>query len=266
MDESIERLSHCFSEGEIGSNIIYLPETSSTNQVALQIPRGQAQHGTVIITSFQTAGRGRQGRRWFSIPDKGIFLTIILNVDDYLRSIIPLCSLVAAKSISDTLKLLGLEADIKWPNDVLVNSKKISGVLGEMKTGAKGIERIALGMSLNLNHNHRDFPEEIEHLATSVLLETGEEPDTADVLLNLLKEHNHWFNQLKTRGEPAFLKEVEAASSMCNGKEISFLEPGGILQKGTTAGLAPGGNLQIILANGSSKTIHAGDVHLHRVG
>jgi BirA family biotin operon repressor/biotin-[acetyl-CoA-carboxylase] ligase len=177
MDRNIEKLCHYFAPGEIGHRIIFLEKTDSTNKYALDLPPEESEHGTVILTENQTAGRGRQGRKWFCSPGKGLFFTLILSEETFLGKSIPLSSLVAAKSLHAAIKGLDCNnTEIKWPNDILVNGKKVSGILGEMKTGSKGIEKIALGMSVNLGHSQADFPSELKDIASSVFLETGSPP------------------------------------------------------------------------------------------
>lgn len=265
MDPRIEKLSLLFSPGETGCRIFFLPETASTNLLALEMPSADVCHGAVVVAGKQTCGRGRQGRDWFSLENKGLFLTIILIVDEYLAKIIPLCSLVSALAIYDCLEDAGCgNIDIKWPNDVLVDGKKISGILGEMKTGPLGIERIALGMSVNVTHAFEDFPQELAEQSTSITIATGIEHESEEILLSLLKSHNNWFRFLRSGGEEALLREIEKRSSWARGKEICFLSQTGMEQEGVTRGLGHGGCLLVELSSGEEIFLHAGDVHLKK--
>lgn len=265
MDSSIEKLALAFKLNEIGNNIVFLEETESTNLAALSFQSRGDCHGTVIVAEKQNAGRGRQGRQWFSLRGKGLFFTIILTSKQFSNKYIPLLSFISALSIYETLKEFGCgNVDIKWPNDLLLDGKKISGILGEMKTGASGIERIALGMSVNLAHTKEDFPSDLTDSATSILLSSGDEPDEEEVLHHLLTQHNHWLNTLNGGGAKALIEAVEKRSTWAYGKEISFISSKGEEKSGITRGFHLSGSLKVELPSGEKVLIHAGDVHLKK--
>src|SRR5689334_34124 len=135
----------------------------STNAEALKRARLGADEGTCIVARQQTAGRGRHGRAWTSTADAGLYLSVVLRPQiepEYL----PMIALATGVAVHDALTEIGLKPDIKWPNDVLVNDRKISGILAEMSESNSGVA-VAVGIGINLTSKH--FPPEIAETATS---------------------------------------------------------------------------------------------------
>src|SRR6266508_124529 len=128
---------------------------------------------TCVVADEQTAGRGRRARTWHSSPGDGLYMSILFLPRSDASSRLPLTGLLAAVAVAETLIERGVAGvDIKWPNDVLVNGRKISGVLAEAVSAGSESLRLILGVGVNLNH--RSFPPELSESATSLSIETGE--------------------------------------------------------------------------------------------
>ena len=144
-------------EGGFIKKIVYYEETDSTNIRARKLAEEGAPDGTLVVTDFQNAGRGRRGRMWVSPSGTGIFMSLILR-PDILPSSASMLTLVAALAVYDGIKeTTGLETVIKWPNDIVAEGKKLCGILTEMSAELEGIHYVVTGIGINANMT--EFPE-----------------------------------------------------------------------------------------------------------
>jgi len=175
--------------GIIGSNIIYREEIDSTNNYAKKIASEGCKDGTVVVAECQTAGRGRLGRMWDSARNKGIYMSIVLRPEvapEDVQIITIAASIAVAEAIRD---ITGMEAAIKWPNDIILDGKKVCGILTEMSSEMEKVNFLVVGIGLNVNHSREDFPEELANTATSLRIyaeqnSTGTAPAELDFRLN----------------------------------------------------------------------------------
>ncbi|MEP7339942.1 MAG: biotin--[acetyl-CoA-carboxylase] ligase [Acidobacteriota bacterium] len=230
----------------------------STNDYLKQMI--QAPEFTCVVADEQTAGRGRRDRAWHSSPGDGLYLSVLLRpLKSSLK--IPLLSLMSAVAVAETLldrDVAGV--DIKWPNDVLINERKLSGILVEAVSSLASETRVIIGIGVNLNHqSSRAFPEELRQTATSLRIETGA-PVLADefrdqLLLQLAKWYERW-----TRGEERLIRDRwQQLSSSAYGQQVAVtLDQDRII--GMTAGLNDDGALLLRTQDGSVRAILAGEV------
>lgn len=173
----------------IGKNVICLEEVDSTNNYAKSVAAKGAKDGTIIIAEQQNAGRGRLGRSWSSAKEKGIWMSLLLRpeIEPQRAQIITLAAAVAV--VQALRPLLGDRVKVKWPNDVLVDGKKICGILTEMSCEMENINYLVLGIGVNVNHSMEDFPEDIHRTAASIKLALSqkEDVDRVPVITNILK-------------------------------------------------------------------------------
>jgi BirA family transcriptional regulator, biotin operon repressor / biotin---[acetyl-CoA-carboxylase] ligase len=173
--------------GELGKPYFWLEETTSTNDEAKAAAKAGAPHGAVWVAESQTAGRGRQGRRWLAARGESLLVSVLLRIPCAPARLPPL-ALVAGLAVRDAVaRALGSGAApvrLKWPNDVLIGKKKVAGVLVEAQLAGKNVESIVVGVGINVHA--RSFPDEIAERATSVGLETASVPDRAELLADLL--------------------------------------------------------------------------------
>ena len=191
--EHINPFSSLQRSGRLGTVIIYEPELSSTNTLALELIKNDVENGAVVITDLQTDGRGRGGSTWEAVRAKGLTFSLILyphlpaTYGNYI-------SLLTGIAIASTLKKFHIDAQLKWPNDVLVSGKKLGGILCESHIRNHRIESLVIGIGLNVNENADNFSPQLNKTATSMNLETSKEFDRAEVLSKLLKELDHWLD------------------------------------------------------------------------
>ena len=245
------------SHGEIGHKIVHYFRTESTNSAALQLDAQNGPHGTVIIAEEQTAGRGRLGRNWYSEKSKGIYTSIILR-PPLSPAAAPILTLLAGVAARHAVRsATGLEADIRWPNDLLVNGKKVCGILTEMKAEVDRLHMVVLGIGINVNHS--SMPEELQEIATSLALEGGRSYSRLQILAELLRDVERYYQMFLQEGNAAIVREWSAASSYAQGKRV-HVKAGGSDYSGVTAGLDVSGALKILRDDGRQELLVAGEI------
>ncbi len=228
----------------IGSKLYYHDEVDSTNEYAKRI-LNEATDGTVVLADIQTAGKGRIDRQWYS-PEGGLYISIILFTEKPL-----LIPVLAAVAICETFNnnydiLLG----IKWPNDILLNDKKIAGVLVEVVDAA-----LILGIGINLNI--QEFPEELEKNASSIFLETKKKLDKMMVFNDLCREIDNDYQMLKDNKTNELLQKWRNYTIMF-GKTVQIETPERKV-KGRAIDIAGNGALVVVLPDGKIDKVLAGD-------
>ena len=239
----------------IGRDILYYPSTPSTMDIAKKAASEDAAEGTVIIADHQTAGRGRLDREWLSSPGNSVLVSILLHPDEAaLLRLTMIACLAVARSIK---KATGLKTAIKWPNDVLIAGKKVSGILCESDVHGKRIEYAVVGIAINVNLDPATMPD-ISETATSLAKELGREVSRADVLAALLEEFEALYDSLR-RGEPVHLEWRRRLETL--GKNVT-VRCSGQVHEGLAEAVDDEGNLLLREADGNLITITAGDVTL----
>lgn len=175
--------------------ILYLRETDSTNTRAKALAAAGAPEGTMVVAETQTQGRGRKKRTWFSPLGQGIYASLILR-PAIPPSEAPRITLMTAVAIAEAFLALGhSEIRIKWPNDILMNGKKIAGVLTEISTEMDTIDYIMVGLGINVNTPLESFDETLKSQATSIFIETGKEFPR----IRLVRAYLQWFEKCYAR-------------------------------------------------------------------
>ena len=172
----------------VGNHLLYhyLDTVDSTNAVCANMARNGAPDGTLIVAESQTQGRGRRGRSWYSPARASLYLSLLLRPE---RDMMEAQKLIMMASVALSEVLRGhckVNALIKWPNDIFINSMKVAGILVEAESKGSRMDWMVLGIGLNVNTE--SFPPELEHRATSVLRETGERWCRASILIRLILE------------------------------------------------------------------------------
>lgn len=261
MKREIENLASRIQPGSIGSSIRFIETVDSTNRLALELSDSEAHHGLVLVAREQTAGRGRQGRSWLSLPDLGLHFTAVLRPADSTVPVSPL-TFVGALAVHDTLSdFCRAPLDIRWPNDVLLNDAKVSGILGEATYKGEKLERVALGISINIAHRQEDFPDTIGTQATSILISEGTAPSLAEVLRCCLENLNRWYGVFESGNFGKIYRELGKRSSYIAGRSLVIKLEGETLEV-TSAGLNEDGSLQVRLPSGAELALRSADVRI----
>ena len=168
-----------------GQEIYYYSDTDSTNIRAKELGEKGAPHGTLVVAGQQSKGRGRRGRGWESPPGSSIYMSILLR-PGFLPARAPMLTLVMAYSTAEALRAeTGAKVRIKWPNDIVLNGKKLVGILTEMSTEIDYINHVVIGVGVNVNM--ASFSEEIAKTATSLRIETGQIIKRSTLIVEIMK-------------------------------------------------------------------------------
>lgn len=193
----------------LGKNIIHKVSIPSTQTMAHKEALDHAPNGTVIVANEQTAGKGRIDHYWHSQNEKGIWLSMILR-PNLLPYQAPQLTLLTATVIADVIqRLTELKPQIKWPNDILINRKKIAGILTEMQAEQDQILYVVIGIGLNVLHTKEDFPDDILHKATSLKIETREKWNIKQFIQEILETFEKKYETFINQGFPTVKKEWE---------------------------------------------------------
>jgi len=238
----------------VGQRVIYYPSLTSTMEVARREAQQGAAEGTVIIADEQTAGRGRLRRVWLS-PRGSIALSIILYPSlSHLPSLIMLASLAVVHSIE---AVTGLKSQTKWPNDVLVNGRKVCGILIESDVQGNAVNYAIIGIGINANLRLADFPE-ILPIATSLSDEMGRDVSRLSIIRCLLVETERVYLALSAGGS---IYEEWRDSLVTLGRRVR-VKTGEAIYEGVAESVARDGSLLLRGPDGSLTRIVAGDVTL----
>lgn len=236
---------------------VYLESVDSTNNYAKKIAEDGADDGTLTVADEQTGGKGRRGRHWETPKGTNIAMTLLLRPDIRPEHASRLTLLMAMAVAQGIRQVTGLEAGIKWPNDVVVHGKKVCGILTEMNTEVDYINYVVIGTGINVNQEH--FPEELQQIAGSLCVELGDKVSRAE-LAACIMEHLELLYEtfLKTEDLSELYQEYNA---LCvnRGHQIRVMEPGNEYT-GTTDGINERGELVVRKENGETVCVYAGEV------
>lgn len=239
-----------------GNQIEWFEELPSTMDLAAAKGREGAPEGLIIIAERQTAGRGRQGRTWAS-PKGGVWLSLLLRpaLPPASLGLLSICFGVAtAATIS---KMTQLPVKVKWPNDLMVNEKKLGGLLIESSINSGKVDFAALGLGINVNIKSQDLPEELRRIATSLLIETGEHWSCRQFIKLFLEQTETSYNQLLAGQEQDILQAWSKLDASI-GRQVTGMSAGEKVS-GEASGLDEHGGLQVKTPSGM-RIISQGEV------
>ena len=253
-----QMLSHQLAGTAFGRRIYHFFKTDSTNTVAMQVGEAGEPHGTVVLAEEQTSGRGRAGRKWLSEKSAGIHCTVLVR-PRIPPAYAPLLTLVAGLAARDACaEEIGPGLDIRWPNDLLYNGRKFSGILTEMHAEPDRVRFAVIGIGINVNQTK--MPAELADIATSLRIETGKLHSRLQLLIRLLRHLDRYYNQFLAEGAEPILRRFGEVSTYFRGKHVrisTFTET----FTGITAGLEPSGVLRIERDDGRGiEPVLSGDV------
>ncbi len=220
-----EEISFNLGTKYIGKRIIYYETITSTMDEAFRIAIGGAEEGCVICADSQTKGRGRMGRRWTSPKDTGIYVSIILRPSVSLSAISWL-TLLTAVAVSDSVKeVCNFYPMIKWPNDVLINDRKLAGILTELNAEADRVRFVIIGVGININTPLSFLPKN----STSLRHETGRRISRVEFLQVFLRRLEFWYDILK-KGEVYSIADAWKQQSSTLGRRIRIVNGGDVVE------------------------------------
>ncbi|MEM3579049.1 MAG: biotin--[acetyl-CoA-carboxylase] ligase [Candidatus Bathyarchaeia archaeon] len=243
-----------------GKYIFFSREVGSTNDWARELAELGAPEGTIAIAETQTAGRGRLGRKWIS-PKGGLWFSIILKPELKPQETIKLVFL-AGLAVAETIReLYGLKTETKWPNDVLVDGRKVCGILSEMKTLGENVDYAIIGIGVNANLDfEKDFPEELRETATTIQKALGKKIALEELFKALLEKMDSLYQIFLKEGFTPILKGWKGFASFLGSQvEVSC---DGEKFVGTASDINDDGALVLRLKDGSVKRFFVGEISL----
>jgi len=241
----------------IGQKIHYFAEVTSTNDVAKKLATKGAEEGTVILAETQTQGKGRLGRRWLS-PKGGIWLSVILRPKIPAKDSYQLTFMTAVAVAKTIRKMFEVNAEIKWPNDILVNERKVCGILTETSTRGNAVGFTVIGIGVNANVDLTSFPTNLRGSITSLKAEVKREVERERFLCALLEELESYYKMLQQKKFELVLEEWKSLTTLFG----AYVEVTSFEEKirGVAVGVDQNGALEVLLENGTLRKILSGDV------
>lgn len=256
-----EELESIIDTKYIAKKIYFYEELDSTNIEAKKIAENGGENGTLIITEKQTLGKGRRGRGWISPSGVNIYMSLILKPNIYPRcaSMITLITALAVQNaIQDITKL---DTFIKWPNDIVINSKKVCGILTEMSADMDNINYIVTGIGINVNIQY--FEKDIKNIATSLYIETKEKIKRSILIAQIMKQFEYYYEIfLKTSDLSKLEKEYNNKLINLN-RQVKIIEQNKEY-KAISKGINEKGEL-IVEEDGIEKKVISGEVSVRGV-
>ncbi len=255
---SAERIQEGLNTDVVGQELVYLPETGSTNDVARRLAGEGAPDGTVVLTDHQTAGRGRLDRRWEAPPGCCLLVSFLFRpplAAHQLQRLTMICGLAAADAIEAET---GLRVALKWPNDVVLDGAKVGGILTEIGLHGPRVEQAIVGLGLNVNLDPGDLSADLLMPATSLSQALGHQVDRLSLLRSLLRAVDRRYVGLKAGHSP---HAEWAARLVTLGRQVS-VSTGDEVLAGVAEGVNADGALLLRLPDGRLETVLAGDVTL----
>lgn len=245
-----------------GRKLYYVDSTGSTNTDAKRYAEEGDPHGTTVVADMQTAGKGRRGRRWQSPTGLNTYFTILLK-PDFTPDKASMLTLVMALSVAEAIEeITELKTEIKWPNDIIVNKKKVVGMLTEMSTTPEmdEIQYVVVGVGVNVNMGSiEDFPEEIRETATSLRIESGRQINRAVLVEHILERFEQNYEKFEQTLELSGLLDAYQSHLVNVDARVRVLDPAGEYT-GISHGINATGELIVEKEDGSIVNVYAGEV------
>ncbi len=245
----------------VGHNLVFLEQVDSTNEEAKRQAEKGAPDGTLVAAAEQSAGKGRRGRTWISEKGTGVWMSLLLR-PDFPPECASMLTLVAAMAVEKGIsRVTGVDGQIKWPNDVVIEGKKVCGILTEMSTEMECIHYVVVGIGINVGTE--EFPEEIRDLATSLYLSTQKKVKRAVLAAAVAEAWEFYYEQFLKSGDLRFLMEEYNERLVNRGREVKMLAlDGGYM--GISQGINEKGEL-LVETGGMVRTVISGEVSVRGI-
>jgi BirA family biotin operon repressor/biotin-[acetyl-CoA-carboxylase] ligase len=241
-----------------GQAIYQQLEVDSTNKWAKTLAGEGAAEGTLVIVENQTSGRGRLGRNWVSAPGLGLWFSLILRPKVSTSALAGLTLLTAVSMAKAIAKVAGVQTQIKWPNDITYNGRKLVGILAELSGEMDRVNYLVMGVGVNINHSESDFPPELAGMATSLKIIKGQDCSRCLVLQAFLKEFETAYTALPDLGISGLLAYAKLHSATL-GKAVKVVQGEGFVE-GEAVDLETDGSLLLKKTDGTITRIYSGDL------
>jgi BirA family transcriptional regulator, biotin operon repressor / biotin---[acetyl-CoA-carboxylase] ligase len=244
----------------LGQVIHYEESVDSTQKIAQRLAYDLAPEGSVVIAEEQVLGRGRLERKWYSPKYTGIWMSMILRPRIPIAKAPQLTLITAVAVVQAIEELTGLLPTIKWPNDILINGKKVTGILTELQAEADQVSAIIIGIGMNVNQTKEDFPEELQSIATSLAIEKGENISRAALIRAVFTNIERLYLLYLDKGF-APVKILWESYAISIGKNIIARTLTGSIH-GKAMGITDDGVLMIEDSSGKTHFVYSADIEI----
>jgi len=248
----------------IGREIQVFESTTSTNDLTARLAQDGAREGVVVYAESQTQGRGRLGRLWLSPPRKGLWFSVLLRPRLSPQAATQL-TVAAATALARAIESeIGVSPEIKWPNDILIDGKKVAGILTELTAELDNVKSVILGIGIDVNHELAEFPSDLRTIATSLRIASGGKVDRAALAVAVLRELDRAYDLI---GRSQFETVADEWQRRCGtvGREV-VIRVGERVIRGRAESLDHDGALLLRDAYGRLERIIGGDVTMEKFG
>lgn len=245
-----------------GHPLTYYQTIGSTNAQAKLDAENGASQGSLVVADMQTAGRGRRGRSWNSPPGRNVYFTLLLKPafsPEKAAMLTPVMALAAAEGIRKTC---GLTPGIKWPNDVLIQDKKVCGILAELSVERDFIHYVVIGVGINVGR--QTFPPDVAAIAACLQQECGRSINRAELVANVMSAFETFYGIFLETEDLSGLAGRYNSLLVNAGREVRVLDPKGEWS-GTARGITPLGELRVERADGAEALVYAGEVSVRGI-
>ena len=246
----------------IGKSYVYRESVDSTSSYLASMEPDEAVHGAVVAADRQTAGRGRMQNTWYSPPGTNLYFSIILRPDIVLLKA-PHLALVTAAALMKVFKQKypGLHPTVKWPNDILVQGRKLAGILCEMQSEEDRVRRVIIGIGINVNSKIESYPLDLRERSISLRDATGSTSSRQDLIASILTEFEKCYELWLQQGLSPFMKIIENNSAIRDSEIIAVMQNREV--SGIARGISDEGYLILETPDGLIQ-LPAGEVHLKK--
>ena len=258
-DDLHSRLGHT---QVVGRDIRVFERTTSTNDIISRLARDGIKEGAVVFAESQSKGRGRLGRLWVSPPRKGLWFSTLLRPDLSPQAATQI-TVAAATAMTRAIELqTGLVPEIKWPNDILIRGKKVSGILTELSAELDHVKEIVLGIGVNVNIESADLPTDLRKIATSLRIESSQPVDRAELAVTIMRELDRDYDRIRHGQFEAVVAEWRERCTTL-GRDVA-IRVGDRVIRGRAESLDADGALLVRSQHGHLERVIGGDVALEK--
>lgn len=244
----------------MGRHIHFEESVTSTQKIAQTLANNGTPEGTIVVADQQTSGRGRMAREWYSPSGTGIWMSMIVKPNIPVHATPQLTLLTAVAIVQAIEELTPIKPDIKWPNDILINGKKVVGILTELQAEADQVHSVIIGTGINVNQKCDDFPEALQQVATSFYIETGKHWERAEFIQTILMKFEDLYTLYLNNGFKPIKLLWESYAISLNKNMIARTLNGTV--EGRAIGINDSGVLLLETNDGTVKEIYSADIEI----
>ena len=258
---SREEILYSIESNEIGTEVKFYETIGSTNDEAKRLAELGATNGTVVVAESQVQGKGRLGRSWDNGKGQSVMMSVILRPNDIAPQNIQTITLATAVAVLEGITdVCDVEPRIKWPNDVLIDGKKICGILAEINCEADRINYLVIGIGVNVNQEIEDFDESIRETATSIYLKTGEKLDRKKIIARILFHLEQKYSTIVCGKTEGIIEDAKKHSATI-GKKVKLIATDNV-REAFAKDITNRGTLVVINEEGETEEIFSGEVSI----